>query len=233
MLATLGTYLARATRSKRPLLFAGAVQFDVAESVIRAAERNKVPVGLILDVQALISPVLAIAHSASVPVIVMARVEMAREAEKACELGVGGLLYAPSDSPSHTSLNTMIERAAAFGTDISLETDTDADLSGLGIVALFVREKVTPKGVAELKKNVRIPVVRAIDDLTPLNVRQGLAAGSAGIWLRDGVEEAYLAGLRTGLRNRAAVRAHHYLPYAVTAAEHAVSDAITAYVSKK
>jgi len=233
MLATFPTYIARSKRQRRAFPIIEVQQFTTARAAIQAAEKHALPV--VLSVQSdpsLVRGLLSLAQVANIPVLVTVRCRSIEDAEQVLALGVQGITVQVHDLPQHGRKMYLESLVAVLASrDVSLFLEWDAkekiptELAQSGIHGLILRNTaiLSPLLIKELIEHLlrskQIPVFLHADELKPRELQQYLKAGILGYFVSTAVEEAYTAGLRTGLRNHALTLASEYEHYAVLAAQ--------------
>lgn len=247
MLATLSTSLARNRRQKRLMLSCCCAQLEIAAAAVRVAESQDTSLILTLDLtraltsspEFLVSSALLLARQSSVPVVVEAFVEPS-ESSVLDVVTLGGLVITPRIEvlPVH-EIGPLLDIAAklcvAFGCELTVAATTQALVAQVAdlahthdIQAVRIRghhasrETIVPHEVQTVCKQLSIPVIAEEVDLSPAELKKLSKSGVSGVTIGKVLEEAFTAGLRTGLRDRSLSEPARYLKTANRAVEETI-----------
>lgn len=231
MLVPVSTLLARAKRHHEGVPFFQAASAEIIEALSQEASGGK-SLGIIIDatVPATLSlgSLVAVAKAAAgtslgqvaVLVVVAASQESAQEAIS-CQ--APAILFQDSADLARTTLRTLSHWAVRVGGQRGCEVV--GTLSGLvtlakistfaqetGVQALFLpigvvqhgKALVSPAYLKEIGQAAKLPIIAQPLSLSAAQRSQAVRSGITGFsYDHDLLSEAYTAGLRTGLRNRA------------------------------
>lgn len=244
MLATLSTSLARNRRQKRLILSCRCSQLEIAAIAVRVAESQDASLIITLDLTRpltvapafLVAATLLLARQSTVPVVVEAFVEP-EEQTMLDVLTEGGLAIAPriESLQAHLVEPTLAIAAkltVAFGGELVICATTqglEAKLADLvhthDAQAVRIRghhpsrQAVVPHEIQTLCKDLHIPVIAEEIDLNPAELKKLSKSGVSGVTIGNVLEEAFTAGLRTGLRDRSLSEPARYYKTANRAVE--------------
>lgn len=84
----------------------------------------------------------------------------------------------------------------------------------------------SPAYVRQLVRAAQVPLITAEATYKPSILQRCLKAGISGVMLSEALNEAYTAGIRTGLRNRSSTNPHRY----TAPAKQAVHDRVSTFL---
>ena len=231
MLVNLSTLLARAKRRGRPLVSAKVCHFDIAAAVARAAEIKETPIIFTVDARS------GVYHSPSQ--LLVAILDIARGLKSDCAVEVLTdanrqhidsmfAAGAPSITPTweglgmdeHAQLHAWVTlRAKAYGAETVLHLPPHATLHDCENLIEITGAAIVRSTHAQDLHTSKIVTIDDRDDLA-MNIVKKLKVNAHT--LSDILEQAFTAGLRTGLRDREAIRSTDYLPNALLATEKSI-----------
>jgi fructose/tagatose bisphosphate aldolase len=250
MLVLLSSQLARARRRKQLLLSCQFAYLEIAVAAVRAAEAENLPLILTLDTHRvaayppdfLLRSVLELARLSSVSVAVEVRTEPL-EQKNSFWLAAGAVTVTPDQGDlteeRYTALLTHVATTAvAYGAEAVATVSPEHSIQQVELLintsgahaARFswdAQRKVTPDILAKTRDLARALKVPSIADSAfhrPGDKKKLLQLGVSAITLHEELEEAYTAGLRTGLRNRSIIDPSVYTQKGHRAVEQAIHN---------
>lgn len=254
MLSAFGSILARAKRHTHAVPVFGCVLPQIAEGVLAGQRTQKTDIALMIDEKytssgsflSLLQAVLQLAEESPRDVAVLARVHPESETiPDLLRLPISGLVldHAQLSRKSYTTLLCQLglkaahEKVSCYGeltglitanrlTDFIEETGIDGLFFDLG----FMQSNEPIISLSYVKDAAKLAGVPLIGQPIPLSHamrHRCIEAGVRGFVFGIELEEAYTAGLRTGLRNREATQPAHFEHYGLQAVSQAAHSLVT------
>lgn len=251
MLVSFSTLCARSKRHKQVLLSCNVTQLEIAQAAVRAAEHLHLPIILTLDttkplltsLSVIIAATLVMARESSASIAVEVRAEHHKPViQQILESG------APTITPqlgslSHEAALELVEWTAKVASAYGAETVLAASAATIrallpeavqqtGVVAVRIvaarsterGKTVVPADVQDVLSMAKVPVIAEEELLSLAESRKLSRTGIAGLTIGKDLEEAFTAGIRTGLRNRSLYEPSRYLSTATLAVENITTN---------
>lgn len=223
--------LARAKRLKKPLISCRTASLEVAAAAIQAAEVEGITLLLTLDATApsatshrvFAAAAIAAARDAKVPIVVEALVLTEPHAVSWwLSQGVTAITLSGTPEAIERMYTNVRTEARAFNADCGIElgvihgTEVYTQLVAT-LAPDFIRTDVTkPFTIHPVLVKGKVPVILGHIRLGHRETKKLISGNCVGVTIHHELLEAFSAGLRTGLRNRAVIDPAQYLGYAIT-----------------
>jgi hypothetical protein len=249
MLATVSTSLARNHRQKRLVLSCRCSHLEIATTAVRAAESQDASLILTLDLTAPLSytptyflgAALLLARQSAVPIVIEVLIDPNRELVENAFMN-GALVVTPrleslSIAEAEAFLGWATKLAVAFGSEVIFSATTSAlekkipdfahafPIQAARINGAHLTEdgnRVIAERVQDICKNTHLPILADECAVHITDLHKLSKTGVAGVTVGRVLEEAFTAGLRTGLRDRSLYQPARYLKTANQAVENTI-----------
>ena len=210
MIQPLPTLLARAKRSRRPLLLCEISSIEQAEGCLAAAAAKKSSLALTVSSGTLDQLVVAEALLPLVELLAQAATEAV-----AIEMRLGSPLTNIENSfPIHTCLTLPVNtRPKSQGRTLAATCTSVGDALAADDCFQILRlpAELSKSGLKEVLTQLKRPAVLEEASFSPARLKAIVLTGIAGITLASQLDASFTAGVRTALRNRELVSPSGYL----------------------
>jgi hypothetical protein len=245
MLTLVSLELARAKRRAKPLISCRVNSLQLAQAAMQAAELERAPILITIDATIptslphypLVAALLAAGRESKSQVALEVVIPCQKQtASWWLDHGALAITLHGTKEQIARGAKAILSEAAAYHAELGVEPidiTSDEEVARLAVSsnATFLRLKPREK-VAEMRSYVlaaRQPVIAGTMLATPRQSKSLVTAGCAGLTLGEEIQEAFTAGLRTGLRNRSTLDPAQYLGYGATAARELIRATIAYY----